>query len=222
MDHRTIDDQQVIERYVLGRLSAAELELFEEHYVGCERCLDALEAAERLRGGLRGVAAEEAARASFVAGVGTLVARLARSRAALVALLAVFVAPSLLLWRANHELGRELAAARAPQVNLPLLFLSPARSGSAEPDAYLDLDPAPERFVLALEIGPETAARYVARLEGPSGALLWQRSDLAADASGSVIVALPPEIFATGDHRLELAPESGPGAPLLFLLHAER
>src|SRR4051794_16643358 len=99
MDHAYIDDQQVAERYLLGQLPPAEAARFEEHSLACAECLDRLEAAEKLRLGLRAVAARgvvaEAVKLS-------LLARLVRSRLAPYGLLLLFLAvvlPSGFLWR---------------------------------------------------------------------------------------------------------------------------
>ncbi|MCR9276783.1 MAG: hypothetical protein NXH85_02320 [Pseudomonadaceae bacterium] len=52
MELRTIDRDQVIERYVLGRLSAEEAEAFEEYFFEHPGVLDEVEAAMALREGL--------------------------------------------------------------------------------------------------------------------------------------------------------------------------
>src|SRR3974377_2482229 len=41
MDHETADRLQTTERYILGELSPAEREEFEEHLFDCSRCMDA-------------------------------------------------------------------------------------------------------------------------------------------------------------------------------------
>jgi hypothetical protein len=40
------DPEDTAELYLLHSLSAAEAECFEEHYMGCENCMQALSAAE--------------------------------------------------------------------------------------------------------------------------------------------------------------------------------
>ncbi|HEX3130162.1 MAG TPA: zf-HC2 domain-containing protein, partial [Thermoanaerobaculia bacterium] len=112
MNHSYIDDHQVAELYLLGKLSPEEEARFEEHSMSCPECLDRLETAEKLRLGLRAVAAREVAAEAVKLG---LLARLVRSRLAplaLMALLLVAVLPAGLLWRRTGRLEGELAQTR--------------------------------------------------------------------------------------------------------------
>lgn len=112
MNHSYIDDHQVAELYLLGKLSPEEAASFEEHSMSCPECLDRLETAEKLRLGLRTVAAREVAAEAVKLG---LLARLVRSRLApfaLTALLLVAVLPAGLLWRRAGRLEGELAQTR--------------------------------------------------------------------------------------------------------------
>ena len=112
MDHSYIDDHQVAELYLLGRLSPEEAARFEEHSMSCAECLDRLETAEKLQLGLRTVAAREVASEAVRIG---LLARLVRSRLApfaLTALLLAAVLPAGLLWRRAGRLEGELTRTR--------------------------------------------------------------------------------------------------------------
>lgn len=112
MNHPYIDDHQVAELYLQGKLSPEEAAQFEEHSMSCSECLDRLETAEKLRLGLRAVAAREVAAEAVKLG---LLARLVRSRLApfaLTALLAIAVLPAGLLWRRAGRLEGELAQTR--------------------------------------------------------------------------------------------------------------
>ena len=42
MDHKYIDDFDIVDRYLMGRLAAEETSEFEEHFVDCEHCVDRL------------------------------------------------------------------------------------------------------------------------------------------------------------------------------------
>jgi hypothetical protein len=116
MDHFHIEEHEVAERYLLGRLAAEEAEAFEEHYLGCPECLDHLEAVEGLRQGLRQEAARQVAAAAIQLGLLGRLARLSRSRTgALLATAALLIAlvPSGLLLRRVGQLDRELGRSRA-------------------------------------------------------------------------------------------------------------
>ncbi|MCP4660934.1 MAG: hypothetical protein GY856_36500 [bacterium] len=75
MDHATIEDQNFVERYFVGRLTASEREQFETHFVDCPQCLDQLEWTEDLRDTLKTVAAENAARTMLRGGLFAFLAR---------------------------------------------------------------------------------------------------------------------------------------------------
>lgn len=114
-DHSWIDDEQIAERYVLGRLTEDEAERFEEHYLHCEACLERIEAAEGLHRGLARVATEEVA--AVQTGVAAVLARWSRSRlapwAASLALLVVVLLPSGMLWQERGRLAEQLDRARS-------------------------------------------------------------------------------------------------------------
>lgn len=59
MNHKYIDDLDIIDRYLMGNLPADESEHFEEHFVSCSRCADQMEANRDLIQGLRLVASQE-------------------------------------------------------------------------------------------------------------------------------------------------------------------
>jgi hypothetical protein len=58
MDHGYIKEHSIVERYEMGKLSAAEGALFEEHFVDCPECQDHLQTAQDFRNALK-VAAKE-------------------------------------------------------------------------------------------------------------------------------------------------------------------
>jgi Putative zinc-finger len=122
MEHSYIEEHNIADRYLSGKLSAEERMRFEEHFVDCTRCLDQLETTDDLRAGLKTIASEEAlqARANLqigVAGAAGLLARVARlsraRRAALLAGLILAIAlPMALLTLEWSSARRELAQAK--------------------------------------------------------------------------------------------------------------
>jgi hypothetical protein len=162
MEHEQIAEQNVVERYLMGRLAPEEEELFEEHLLECADCRRQVQWEEDLQSALHTVAAEEAARATVVR-VG-LLAWLARHRtagwllAAAVLLLLAFPIAGLLReqQRLKGELARLQGAAAHPP---PQLAATPA-------------PPDPERRKLEAELRTERGARtrlaeQIARLTQP-------------------------------------------------------
>jgi hypothetical protein len=93
MDHAYIEEHQIADRYVQGTLPAAEMELFEDHYLSCPECLDRLELAESLQRGFKRMAGHEAATlvAARQLALVAWLARLGRSRQMAVLVMALLV-----------------------------------------------------------------------------------------------------------------------------------
>jgi hypothetical protein len=228
MDHETIEEQDVAERYLLGRLGAEDAARFEEHYLDCPLCLEKLELSRRLRDGLKDVAAEEGTKLAGTAVLAWLLRRGRVLQAVLaVALLGVAVLPWALLMREVSRLDGELTLALAPQVGTPTYFLSPERSGPGkEPSTRVTLGPEPEWVVLALQ-PPPGPARYLVRFRPAGGEALWQHGPVEADAAGRVTLSVHSSWLEGGDYVVELDavdPQGGsrPVAGFAFRVRRER
>ncbi len=211
LDHTTIEKEQLVDRYLMGRLPREEEERFERHYLSCQRCLDQLELGEKMLGGLRQATAEDVERAGVAAALALAFRRLGRWRAPLAALVAAaLLLPSGLLYRRLQQVGGELTGLRAelhsPRVNLPLLTLSPRRgdAAGAEPSHHLRLGAEPGSIVLALELDLPSGAAYRAVLLDSAGEVRWQAVDLLADGAGNLVLSLPTAFFPPGDHLLRI------------------
>jgi hypothetical protein len=117
MDHRYIEEQNITDLYLLGKLPAEERVRFEEHFIDCDECLDRLEMTEKFRRGLRSVATEEATRARVYAQAGLLgwLARLSRWRQAgllVSAVLLLIVLPTVFFVREIRRVRHELEQAK--------------------------------------------------------------------------------------------------------------
>src|SRR5688500_16267804 len=115
MDHRRIEEQNVAELYVTGRLSPEDEETFESHLLECSECRESVGWADDLRTSIRAVAAEDAARASVQLGFLAWVSRRTRTARAgllMAALLAVAALPAW-LQADRSRLARELSEARS-------------------------------------------------------------------------------------------------------------
>lgn len=98
MNHRDIEEHQVVDRYLMGRLAPEEAEVFEQHFLGCPECLERLELAEKLQLGFKAAAVQAAVARATVARASVLatLARVLRSpqgAGLLAALLVVAIAP---------------------------------------------------------------------------------------------------------------------------------
>ena len=205
MDHAQIERDDVVERYVTGRLDPQELTSFEEHFLDCASCCDAVEDAERLQLGLEQVAAEEVNRALRQ---GFFAALLARARGPLaIAFTLLAAVGSGLAWRDHQRLTSELATLedtlaeeRRPRVNTPVLTFAGRRGDGAV--RQISLRDEPEWIVLAIELAEPVAERYRATLSGAAGAELWHSSELEPSFEATLTVSLHSSLLPPGDYEL--------------------
>lgn len=66
MDHKHIDELDIVERYLTGKLAVEETAEFEEHFVDCFACIDRLETTKAFIDGLRRVASETPATVAYI------------------------------------------------------------------------------------------------------------------------------------------------------------
>jgi hypothetical protein len=221
MAHESIQENQVPDRYLMGKLSAEERLQFEEHFLDCSICLEHLESLEGLRTGLRelsprGMLAAKPERHALV--------RLLRNpRTApllAAACLAVAVLPPALFFgelrrtrgeledvrRTFDEAQREKAAASVAPLAASVFTLNLTRGAGTEgPDNRIVLRDTREWVILLLDRPePPGFESYRARISTtdrrPIGNALT-----ASGASGDMLaVGLPPGLFPAGDYVLTL------------------
>jgi Putative zinc-finger len=113
MEHSYVEEHNIADCYLLGKLSAEERFRFEEHYENCMQCSDQLEAIDGLRTGLRIVAGEEVwrPRAHVKNGAFARIVQLSRANqmALLVCAILLIVAPMGLLILERSRTRRNLA-----------------------------------------------------------------------------------------------------------------
>jgi hypothetical protein len=120
MEHSYIEENNIADRYLLGKLSAQERMRFEEHCDNCLECLNRLEMIDGFRRGLRVVAGEEVwwSRAYIRTGLLAWLMRLGRGShtvllACVILLIALLMGWLILQWsRARRDLAqtRQIAA----------------------------------------------------------------------------------------------------------------
>ncbi|HSR66341.1 MAG TPA: zf-HC2 domain-containing protein [Acidobacteriota bacterium] len=113
MRHEYIEENQVVDRYLMGRLSLEESEAFEEHLLHCTRCQEEMETSRALQNGLKAAAARgwldpPAAQDTRPAGRSVPLWTLA----AAAALAALLILPPIYLFLQMNTLDRQLADTR--------------------------------------------------------------------------------------------------------------
>lgn len=233
MDHESIQENQVPDRYLMGKLSTEERLQFGEHFVDCSICLEHLESLEGLRAGLRelappGLPAARPRRPGLV--------RLLREHpaAALLAAACLAVAvlpPALFLGELRRTKG-ELESARKTsdeaRRGMAALTQSLERSrtagtsavpfaasvftlnltrgaGTGEPDNRIVVRNSREWVILLVDRpGPPGFESYRARISTTDRRAIGDPL-AASTASGDMLaVGLPPGLLSAGDYVLTL------------------
>lgn len=233
MDHRQIEDDDIVERYLLAQLSEGEKAEFEAHYFGCQRCLDELELAEARLAGAKQLAAAEGPAGFAIGDAADQAAGPAEPAepAAPPTLGPLFSGPLATApppprlrrfpLRKRHFVA--LAALLLLAIGTPLYL---RRDQLGEPAAVLDLErgsesaastrialPAQGPLVLALQLTEPLADEYRARLYRLGGSEpVWQADELESRGEllklGIPLTALTPAEYLM---RLQTPDESDVG-----------
>ncbi len=205
MDRQHIREGQIIERYLQGRLSAAEEQAFEEAYLGDHELLAELEAAERLRDGLKAFhEAEPGARAPprsrWLELAGSPRFGMAASLVAAAALIASGV-----LFEQNLELR---GASTAPLTAASRTRLLPLVSVRGAGDANVIGAPAADEWtVLLLDPGFADYDHYRAvlvRIDGTAEQEILSLDGITPTYEQQLAIGLPGRMLAPGRYTIRL------------------
>jgi len=199
MDRQYIRDNDVIERYLKGALAADEEQAFEEAYLGDAELLDQLQAAERLRDGIKEL--------DSAGGLGRSRPRwqqmLASPRYAMAAtvLLAVSLGFSSVLYNENQVLRG--GGSQTPMITR-FVALESVRGGNVPETAAPAQD---ELIVLLLDAGIvayDTYRAVITRRDGERSEEIWSRADLAPQLNGAIAVGLQGRMLRPGIYEAKI------------------
>jgi hypothetical protein len=234
MDHTGIDDALTAEHYVLGRLTEEERQSFEEHFLDCPRCLEAVEAAEGLRDGLKGIAPAVSAPAE--GNVAPFRPRERKTRPVVTLLAAACVGLaflSALFFRQTRAAREELTGSRQllqqtqrRQAELegtlgrereeraraaeslraaPVFMLNLTRGASPEPEDHIVLPEAPGWVTLIFDRPERRGVQdYRVRVSSADGRPVGEAAAARTTEGGLLAVSLPSGRLAAGDYVLEV------------------
>jgi CopC domain len=234
MDHNEIDDALTAERYVLGRLTEQERHSFEEHFLDCPRCLEAIEAAEWMREGLKSPSA--VASAPSVEYVAPFRPRERRIRPFMTLLAAACVGLAFLsalfftqtraareelagsrqllqqTQRRQAELEGEIGREREERARVvetmkaaPVFMLNLTRSTSVEPEDRVVLPESPGWVTLIFDRPVGLGVHdYRVRVTSADGRLVGEAAPARTAEGGMFAVSLPAERLPAGDYVLEV------------------
>jgi anti-sigma factor RsiW len=115
--------------------------------------------------------------------------------------------------QARAQAAEQLAQARVPQKNVPILFLDAERGSSNEkPTNQLTQPPGDGWTVLSLQVD-DRRATYQVILRNASGKELWRGTGLHPDGRDNLSLSLPGSLLAPGVYTLTADVTSGTAAP---------
>lgn len=218
MDHEYIASNEIVERYVAGRLPEDEAGRLEEHLLECRACQDDVETIRDLRRGLEEAAAAGEWRQPVLQTVPWW--RRFAIPAPAWALAGVLIAalPAFLvlhsenlriaqLRASNDSLQREAVANKTREaMGVPLLTLSLSRGAGDGAVPQVRLAPAQSALVLAIEYVPDPFVKaYHATLEGPGDRKIVVPDPLTAVAPDVLGVEFRRSILTPGRYTLILS-----------------
>lgn len=243
--HERIDDENLVELYVLGRLPAEEQERFEDHFADCPRCLEAVEAAQDLREGLRARAEDEATAfpGSDSSGAEVVAFPVEKTPPAAarepqppaevsrkewlrwVAVLVVALLPSWWLADRNAELRRQVERLERPFSASPHALLELQRNSGS---AVSRVTPSPDNLWIHLAVdlgdlggvGLDRVEQVAVFLSGEEGEILWHQDGLSPPLTGPFHLTIPRRWLVPGTYRLDTSLRAGnrvePVGPFYF------
>jgi hypothetical protein len=200
MDRQYIREHQVIERYLSGTLTADEEQGFEEAYLGDAELLDQLQAAERLRDGIKGLDSAGDLERSRPRWRQTFASP--RYAMAATVLLAVSLGFSSVLYNENQVL-RE--GGSSTPLATRFVRLESVRGGSVSEIAAPEQD---ELITLMLDAGVvayDTYRAVITRRDGERSEEIWSRADLPPQLNGTTIaVSMQGSMLRPGTYEAKL------------------
>jgi hypothetical protein len=208
MDHRTADQQQAAQKYLLDELPANQRAEFEEHLFDCPLCAEQVRQDFTVVENLKEVLREQPATGAATSGLrlpanGFLAwlkpASLVPSFAAL-ALAGIVVYQNVLPAHAPSEQAQILPAASV---------VTPVTRGVAQP--AIKVDRAKASFVLSFMVDAAKPDSFVCDFQKEAGASVIKLAEpQQPNASFTLNVLLSSKLFPAGRYRLVLSPSSEP------------
>lgn len=179
MRHQEIEEHQLIDRYLMGKLPPEEAARFEEHYLSCPQCLQELEWGEKMARGFKETAARPASGGQGSAADQGRAGNRRRQTlnrwpllAAAAVLASLLILPPLLLYRQMSRLDQKLSQARQE-------LLQTRQSGGRQESLQQELEEVRTRLAEQQQASEEQQKRLQGQLDEERSA----RRQMARDFS---------------------------------------
>lgn len=226
MKHQEIRDRDIVDRYLMGKLTQDEEQRFEEHYLDCPRCQEQLKQAALFRQSLKnvvdqkGLATARGDSNTRVKNPGKAPWFLAAAAVMVALLSAGLFVKQRHAW--EERFGKQQASLdaltgaltrlEAPRINPPHLVLEASRqviTEEATPPHRIALSEGDDWFDLTLKGAFQGFPEYRLHLDRASGERVWQRDGVTPNSEGKIGLSFPATLFPTdGNFALTLEARS--------------
>lgn len=202
MDRQYIRDNQVIERYLAGALTAEEEQVFEETYLGDSEILDQIEAAERLRDGIKELATSGRLERLRPPPAWRRMLASPRYAAAASVLLVVSLGFSTVLYRDNRDLRADDFLSTSAITRF--VRLDAVRGGDTAPIREPTADELTVLFLDAGTVAYDTYRATLTRRDGERSLQIWSRADLVPEPDETIPIGVPGRRLRPGSYEVRL------------------
>lgn len=229
MNANYVEQNQIIDRYLLGKLSEEQADEFEVLCLHDQNVLDQLELSEKMLHGFQRADEQNIlpviAPQPIVQNSSHRPLQGARHAAAArvfpmwnyATAASVFLGICLLSTITVFS-QRQAPSTFEPQINTPIFELTRTRSASAEPDYIVRISPKPEWMVLSMDLGEGQvdydSALYRAILLDQDSSVVWQGDGLEASHMGSLTLSLNSAKLAVGNYKVKIERLAGANSPV--------
>lgn len=205
MDRKYVIDNQLVQRYIRGKLDSAEQEAFEAYYLDCPETLVELEIEKTLSEGLaqqplHSISVENEKKWWWERLLSPPTPFVAAAMAVVVLMQGIFL---FIVHRDNEILVAEMAELMAPRVNEPAISLSIRRS--VDNLSHIILTPEQRSLRLELEVRWPPAKLYQISIY-PSGGetALIQLNDIVPGQRDWLEIGLSADKFDAGEYVVKI------------------
>lgn len=204
MNHDYIDENLVVDRYIVGSLPPEEESRFEAHYLSCQRCLDALSVAQHFADGLH---AETAERMVKTVAASRGLAGWIRSTRHLRALAAVLLIGLTAALFTLVQRTQQLAQPQQPVADAEIVRLEYTRSNDSDSGQVLAFEPGQAWIVIRQRQQTNAFTRFQVRITDASGNVRHRL--LAPRTQDHIQFRLHRDSLPEGTYELTIAGEDG-------------
>lgn len=220
MLHNEADQTLAVERYLLGDMTASELEHFEEHLFMCPECAESVKTGAVFVENARAVFKEPAAEAGRQATLQTIKWKPAPWwKKLMIPVFAPALAALALLCVAGYQRIVVIPALRTQlaELTVPQPLSSYALHASSRGEQPAILVPARSKFfALYFDVAAESASGYSCAILGSSGSIIFTEHlpPPRPEAGGTMNLLIARSRLAAGEYTLVVSAESSPAVEI--------